>query len=490
MDQLFSNKLSEQSFDVPEAFLADLNNKLDALAPAKKNKFPWFWSALMLLFGSALVTFIVMTKTNVNDANLTKVTNTVELNKNHDDPLNSEKNTSINVSSNSNLNSDNKENNNKSTNQNKPNSELLKTTQNGTVESTTKNNATFQKSVQSKNKSVPTDKKFKNPKIKSTRIVENGDETSIAPSDKKLNSSTVEGNKNNLNDKNDSFIDTNSVGLSNNANVLSNQDDDSKTQPLIDSTNSSSPLVDETNQSVNKPTKNKHFEAQFFGGYGISRSSIVSSNQDYSSETRRQESKKTNPDFGININYAIQNSTFSMGVRYFQTGEKYNYTTNLTTYYDSLVLVTIDSIYFDTLNNNFDTITYTALQNQTFNTTTTSNFQGINNYSWLGIPISFGYQVGIGKWAILPKIGINIEIGLLNSRGKYLNNELSQIVELSPMKFGLSYALQCELRREIKTWHVFVNPYFRSNFKPTIIGDGWERKYHFYGINFGVGIKF
>ncbi|MDC1403871.1 hypothetical protein N8328_05650, partial [Crocinitomicaceae bacterium] len=61
IDNLFKEKLGERSFEVPAAFLADLENKLDAPIPASKG-IPgfWFWLSSILVAGMATTGYFML----------------------------------------------------------------------------------------------------------------------------------------------------------------------------------------------------------------------------------------------------------------------------------------------------------------------------------------------------------------------------------------------------------------------------------------------
>ena len=64
IDNLFKEKLGERSFEVPAAFLADLENKLDAPILASK-RIPgfWFWLSSILVVGMATTGYFMLEET-------------------------------------------------------------------------------------------------------------------------------------------------------------------------------------------------------------------------------------------------------------------------------------------------------------------------------------------------------------------------------------------------------------------------------------------
>jgi hypothetical protein len=236
--------------------------------------------------------------------------------------------------------------------------------------------------------------------------------------------------------------------------------------------------------------RNKRFEAQMNVGVALVKTTLQSTNTQFLTSVVDREQKLISPDFGVSFNYWINKISLGAGAHYYQTGEKVNYQTYLYNTYDSLVSVTFDSIYFDSVINNYDTLSITVNQMLTFTDTLSDYHNGINRYQWISIPLSFGYRFNFNSWSIIPKVSLNVEVGLRNQPGTYLTSDVTQFTPYDAIKLGFSYALQCEIRKEINDWHVFVSPYYRSSFSSTIVGDNWEKRYQNYGLNLGVGFKF
>jgi hypothetical protein len=499
MDQLFSNKLNEQNFEVPEAFLADLNSKLDAMAPVKKKAFPWFWSSLVVaILGGSFLTYWLWSSSMVNvDSNSSDIVQ-------HDFESTHNKREIL-------LDSMLKNTENKA--QNKDSLTRFDSEANITLQLTNSNSnvsKTYDSSTKSNNSANPTVKNYSTKDINTSKTDIETSLKSYLENEKNLITLST-GNKNHKDDtpkqvdiKNTTpsvdLVDQNNISTmpldssKNNTNLLSTAEDSKPdcslvTLPNVVDTTLSNPL-NSVEEAVPNLSVNKRFELQVNAGVALVKTTLKTTNTNYLAAIVDSEQRLITPDFGVTFNYWMNKISLGVGAHYFQTGENVNYQTYQYNTYDSLVTVTYDSIYFDTLFNNNDTITITVSQMVTFTDTLSEYYNGVNNYQWLSIPLSFGYRFDLNKWAIIPKLSLNIEIGLRNTKGTYLTTDLSQFTEFNAVKFGLSYALQCELRREINDWHIFLSPYYRSNFKPTIIGDNWERSYQNYGINFGVGFKF
>ena len=188
------------------------------------------------------------------------------------------------------------------------------------------------------------------------------------------------------------------------------------------------------------------------------------------------------------------NLILEQGLSWMQNGEKVNYSTSITQYtdVDSLIFVTwqIDSIY------NQNSQTWTVDSIPLFDTTTTTEsitdsifYNDINKYTWISIPLRFGYRFDINKFSIIPRVGIDLSFVSSSNLGTYVEQYNQGLVQKSPSQFVLSYALQLEVRRNFERWHVFVNPYFRSNVTPVISSAIQTRRYNSWGINAGIGFK-
>ncbi|MNU90888.1 hypothetical protein D3C71_807670 [compost metagenome] len=112
-----------------------------------------------------------------------------------------------------------------------------------------------------------------------------------------------------------------------------------------------------------------------------------------------------------------------------------------------------------------------------------------NQYSWISIPIHFGYRFELGNYELIPRIGAQFNFGIAKNRGNFPNADFDGILEYQAVKFNVSYLIQLEARRNFNRWHVFINPYFKSMINPAISGDLIRRKYSSWGIQFGVGFR-
>ena len=95
----------------------------------------------------------------------------------------------------------------------------------------------------------------------------------------------------------------------------------------------------------------------------------------------------------------------------------------------------------------------------------------------------------MNEFSFIPRVGIDLSFAMGTNTGTYAEIINEGLTQNSSSRFILSYALQLEVRRSFDRWHVFVNPYFRSNVTPVISSAIQTRRYNSWGINAGVGFK-
>lgn len=247
------------------------------------------------------------------------------------------------------------------------------------------------------------------------------------------------------------------------------------------------------------PNRKLKFETQLYAGFMRVQPKIVSPFNLYAAALQNAETKIISPDFGFHLNAYYKKWTIGTGLKYYQFGEKTNYSTlKVTTALDS-IHISMDSVFLDSfgliwdpqsglpisdtiINTFMDTIYSTNTQSQTK--------QWQNSYTRFVIPLNFGYRIDYKDWALIPRVGLNFEFTTARQKGLYINVLQEEFIELEQKKFGLSYQLSIELRRSFGNWHAFLNPYYRNNTGFTIDTPELKRRYGGFGANFGVGLEF
>lgn len=258
--------------------------------------------------------------------------------------------------------------------------------------------------------------------------------------------------------------------------------------------------ADSTEQAVETPEspsdnattthgKNWRTEVQIYGGLGANLIRDKQPNQ--TTDQMKNQSSILAPSFGVNGHASFNQFTFGLGLSYAQTGEKYTLESYQYSIKDSTVAevihdsipVIVDTVVvwipYDTTI--YHTVQYqdSALQKTTFK----------NRYSWFSIPIYLGYRFELGKYELIPRIGTQFNIGIGKNTGTFPGQDSSGTVKYQAVKFNVSYLIQLEARRNFDNWYVFVNPYFKSMINPAISADVIRRRYSSWGIQFGIGLK-
>ncbi len=531
IDDFFKERSEQGSFEVPDSFLDDINSKLDALDEKKKRRggFLWLWTLIPI----GLIMMYVLwpediqtkkTKPIVSienqESDMESVTldsmdehksesiliadSLTEENIAQEKPLNDTENTSAEeLKSLKNVLQNDLEKMNKLADQNTPLWLEARLVEN-ILEREIKN----QDESQSLN--AATDTENKNDETIQTKDEEESAEVKVAASNsdenKKIEGSQIDAsmdqNENNLAlnvDSTDQIIAEDSI------NNETSEIDAEQIDSLLTQTEDQDSTL--TSEEVTEPIENPEVskieaekeaklghEIQLFGGILNSSSNLILGSDSSIYPMNTMESNLWSPSFGFTYRAKINHFDFGFGLSWMQNGEKVNYSTNITQYtdVDSVIFIAwqVDSIY----NQNSQTWTVDSIPQ--FDTTTTTEsitdtiiYNNINKYTWISIPLRFGYRFDINKFSIIPRVGLDLSFVSGTNLGTYVEQYNQGLVQKSPSQFVLSYALQLEVRRNFERWHIFVNPYFRSNVTPVISSAIQTRRYNSWGINAGIGLK-
>jgi hypothetical protein len=250
--------------------------------------------------------------------------------------------------------------------------------------------------------------------------------------------------------------------------------------------------VDSTNSVPIKNNSNERsHEIQVFGSLMVSYSKLsLAGVPDEFSMSQMENPLRTSPQFGVAYNFNFNNYTVGTGLLYQQSGESVNYETNTIEVQDS---VYVSGFYFDTIFNpntqNWDTIQVPIYDTIGVDISIGQSYSGKNRYNWISIPLHFGYRMHLGDFTVVPRLGASFDFGIGKNNGIYAELINQGLIEHQANRVILSYSLQCEIRRNFERFHVFVNPYFRSNITPVISSQVQTRKYNSWGVNAGIGIS-
>lgn len=234
---------------------------------------------------------------------------------------------------------------------------------------------------------------------------------------------------------------------------------------------------------------NWKFEVQLFGGLnvGSERFSTVSTpGVNY----LLAENPIWTPSFGFGFNAEKNKMSIGSGLEYLQTGERFSLNSSFVSQIDTIAIVgyDYDTVVFNPQTQTWDSVFVPVYDSVSYLDTITTTQNWLNAYSWISIPISFGYRFNIGKWALIPKAGVTFNLGMRNE-GKYaqLNGNDVTIAPLSPVRWNLDYLVQLEFRRKFKIAEVYLSPIYRGNITPMIF-DTSGRKYQSLGFRCGLVI--
>jgi hypothetical protein len=493
IDNLFNESLNQRTFDIPEAFLDDLNNRLDAVEKRKKKRDTIWWSFVLFSGISLLLLFLQIQKNNSTQSNSGKLTgsgktNTLESYETSDLKAESENNQEEKPSRKTYTPAENISGTNKSVGvkaRTKHQHRISKNqfTKKSTSEQT-KNNPSLDylmKTQVSGNKTIH-DNDNDNDNSNSNSTIPEGLERLKEKPQKLILADTIAIAQEIKDALKDSTTISDTIQVANSADTASNHSEDA---------------VNKTNELKEKGPNTWKKEVQLYGGLGtnfttdLTPTTDSSGNEVYLKKINESKSFILTPSFGVNGNLSYKKLTFGLGLSYTQTGEKYTIDTYLLK--DSTIseyIIDTIMVYDDSLGiwvpQIHDTTIFHTVQYQD---SVPDRMTLTNRYSWISIPLHFGYRFEFGEYELVPRIGAQFNFGIAKNTGRFPNENFSHINDHRALKFTVSYLIQLEARRNFNRWHVFVNPYFKSMINPAISTDLIRRRYSSWGIQFGVGLK-
>lgn len=246
---------------------------------------------------------------------------------------------------------------------------------------------------------------------------------------------------------------------------------------------------EETNKKKGGNGNNWRAEIELFGGLGANM--IHDSKTSQTTDQMKNQSSIFAPSFGVNGHASYKQFTFGTGLSYSQTGEKYA----LEKYKYSTKDSTTAEIIHDSIPVLVDTVIVWIPHDTTIYHTVQYQDSALekssikNRYSWFSIPLYLGYRFELGQYELIPRIGAQFNFGIGKNTGSFPGLDTVGTVKYPAVKFNVSYLIQLEARRNFDHWYVFVNPYFKSMINPAVSGDVIRRRYSSWGIQFGIGLK-
>jgi len=524
IDDFFKERSEQSSFEAPDSFLDDINSKLDVLDQKKKRRGGFFW--LWTLIPIGLIMMYVLWPEDIQ----TKKTKSIVSLENQESNAEGASTDSINERKSESILIKDSLKEEKITERSINNAEKRSAEEPKSLKNVLQDDLKKSDELADQNKPLWLKEEIKKqevfnssnsnneseivpPEIKESVIADSNPEKNIESINSNINTTQneeIELSETNAvkdNNKNEDavIIDTLDTNLSENSTIHSDTSESASVQ--IDSLSTdkedqdSTLNVEEVDPSETmlaggnrkKDDKIDH-EIQLYGGMLNSSSNLILSNDSSTFPMNTMESNLWSSSFGVMYRAKIKQFDLGAGLSWKQNGEKVNYSTSITQYadVDSLIFVgwQTDSIF------NPNTETWSVDSIPFYDTTTTTEsitdslfYNDINKYTWISIPLRFGYRFDINKFSIIPRGGIDFTFAMGSNTGTYAEQFNQGLVQKSSSQFILSYALQLEVRRNFERWHVFVNPYFRSNVTPVISSAIQTRRYNSWGINAGIGFK-
>lgn len=545
IDQLFKKGLNNRSFEIPASFEDNLNQGLDLMEKKKRRGFVFWIIVFACILDFTVLSIILIGNTpspnysvshqRIEPAKSQPISgHSQQLNKKNSKEPNSKQTSSIqakevtltkNSSENPTvLNSSPLLENKEEKAQEDENTDKLSTSIERANEnlSSSKNTATpnLKKTNPERSKTKHLDKRKKSSHIKENDELEkfsdkdtrsnkgstpseikdleqgNKGERSIsnkvnqtAPTKKNEKDFTLESLTEGTNEQ--SKIDTNEVRKT------TDQEKKSTSSDIKDVEKKEDGLSEEENNNLHQRSpkvSNWKAEIQLYAGFG---GNLINddANKEYLGEINENRKPLNAPTFGFNGNISYNNITFGLGLSYLQTGETYSTKINTVNFTD---------VPYTVLDTTVETITYyepfgveigdssiltvdSTTETKSVANITTDRQKIKNKYTWISVPVYFGYHFSFGKYELTPRVGAQFNFGITENKGEYPISNFEAVSTINAARFNVSYLINLEVKRNFNNWSIFIRPYFKSMINPAINEDMLKRKYSSWGLQVGVG---
>lgn len=224
-------------------------------------------------------------------------------------------------------------------------------------------------------------------------------------------------------------------------------------------------LRSKTNTLLDRP-----FELQLYSGLNYTRSYLYSDYNlvsTYDLELTASERTLQTKNFGINTYTYAGNFQWGLGIFLTHLGEQANFK-----YLEAELIAN------PVINpNGFDTVYHTK------------TFTGKNDYRFLQLPLSLGYQINFGHFSFIPKYSVAIGLRTGEQIGYYPNRNGIGLSNFFVPNVNIQHSAQAELRANTKACFFTLSPYLNFNSVKTPPQVLSYRKYINYGVNIGVGVR-
>ena len=248
----------------------------------------------------------------------------------------------------------------------------------------------------------------------------------------------------------------------------------------------------------------KKWTFSVFGGPSLINKNLTGvSSAAYLAKRNDEETNIVSMSYGLRMNYSFNEKiNISLGANSLTYGEDVNYSTIYSTS-ESIGSVSKDSSYLeyiytavpDTINGGYDTTITTIIVDTTFMVDTTiinvnaTDYAGKNRFTYLQIPIMFGYKFTFNKLSVNVRLGGSYGI-LLKNTGSYVDNNVSNIELPNLRKTMINMVASTTIGYQLKKMNVFIEPKFRLNSGSIITHPEIKQRYTSIGCNFGLSFDF
>jgi hypothetical protein len=248
--------------------------------------------------------------------------------------------------------------------------------------------------------------------------------------------------------------------------LQNSQVDSSQNSRFIDSSHLIPPnnnIIVSVNDSTQKTNKKIQFSLSFYSGvsgvfhkvlmpnpsFGTFETTSSLTPVDYRNKRKIEENSITSLDMALRFGMQFRKLTFSTGIDYFVWGERTDYSN----------------------------VSYNA--------------QHQNTYRYVNIPVLLGYQIQKGSFGIQPSLGLSIGLLAKQTSGFYLNldnsalsyqAEINKLTSTVHLGVELAYFSQSGVK-------VSLSPAFRKSIIPIVQSELVKNSYSSLGLQLGIGYR-
>ena len=210
-------------------------------------------------------------------------------------------------------------------------------------------------------------------------------------------------------------------------------------------------------------------EIQLYSGVNFTRSYLYSDYNlvsTYDLELTASERTLQTKNFGVNAFSYVGNFQWGLGAFLTHLGEQANFK-----YLDAeLVTNSINPMIFDTVYH-------------------PKTFTGKNDYRFLQLPLSLGYEIKTAHFSFIPKYSVAVGLRTGEQIGYYPNRNGIGLSNFFVPNVNIQHSAQAEFRANTKLCFISLSPYLNFNSVKTPPEVLSYRKYINYGVNVGVGVR-